>query len=102
MTIHHQDEIHIKFLAPPIIKRVREESRLWRLPLNNDIIHYLYQTDATWSEHAYIAHVTPKTHAHTVYELPSIAKGIKWIHTVCGYPVKHTWLKAIQAGNYVG
>ncbi len=24
------------------------------------------------------------------------------MHTVCGYPVKSTWLKAIKAGNYVG
>jgi hypothetical protein len=24
------------------------------------------------------------------------------VHTVCGYPVKSTWLKAIKAGNYVG
>ncbi len=24
------------------------------------------------------------------------------MHTICGYPVKSTWLKAIKAGNYVG
>jgi hypothetical protein len=24
------------------------------------------------------------------------------MHTVCGYPVKSTWLKAIKAGKYVG
>ena len=23
-----------------------------------------------------------------VYELPSIGQGIKWMHAVCGYPVK--------------
>ncbi len=23
------------------------------------------------------------------------------MHTVCGYPVKSTWLKAIKVGNYV-
>jgi hypothetical protein len=26
----------------------------------------------------------------------------KWMHVVCGYPVKLTWLKAIKAGNYMG
>jgi hypothetical protein len=29
-------------------------------------------------------------------------QAIKWMHAVCGYPVKSTWLKAIKAGNYVG
>jgi hypothetical protein len=24
------------------------------------------------------------------------------MHTICGYPVKSTWLKAIKAGNYMG
>ena len=24
------------------------------------------------------------------------------MHTVCGYPVKSTWLKAIKAGNFIG
>ena len=24
------------------------------------------------------------------------------MHTVCGYPVKSTWLKAVKAGNYTG
>jgi hypothetical protein len=24
------------------------------------------------------------------------------MHTVCGYPVKSTWLKAVKAGNYIG
>ena len=24
------------------------------------------------------------------------------MHTVCRYPVKSTWLKAIKAGNFVG
>ncbi len=29
-------------------------------------------------------------------------QAIKWMHAVCGYPVKLTWLKAIKAGNYIG
>jgi hypothetical protein len=37
-----------------------------------------------------------------VYNLPSTEQGIKWMHAVCGYPVKSTWLKAIAAGNFIG
>jgi hypothetical protein len=35
-------------------------------------------------------------------DLPSMEQAIKWMHAVCGYPVKSTWLKAIKAGNYIG
>ena len=40
--------------------------------------------------------------ANSVYDLPSTEQAIKWMHAVCGYPVKSTWLKAVEAGNYVG
>jgi hypothetical protein len=40
--------------------------------------------------------------ANSVYNLPSTKQAIKWMHAVCGYPVKSTWLKAIKAGNYMG
>jgi hypothetical protein len=36
-----------------------------------------------------------------VYDLPSTEQAIKWMHVVCGYPVKSTWLKAVKAGNYI-
>ena len=39
--------------------------------------------------------------ANSVYDLPSTKQAIKWMHTVCGYPVKSAWLKAIKTGNYV-
>jgi hypothetical protein len=40
--------------------------------------------------------------ANSVYNLLSTKQSIKWMHSVCGYPEKSTWLKAIKAGNYVG
>ena len=40
--------------------------------------------------------------ANSVYDLPSTEQAIKWMHAVCGYPVKSTWLAAVQAGNYTG
>ena len=40
--------------------------------------------------------------ANSVYDLPSTEQAIKWMHAVCGYPVKSTWLKAVKAGNFVG
>jgi hypothetical protein len=40
--------------------------------------------------------------ANSIYDFPSMEQAIKWMHAVCRYPVKSTWLKAIQAGNYIG
>ena len=40
--------------------------------------------------------------AHSIYDLPSTEETIKWMHAVCGYPVKSIWIKSIKSGNYVG
>ncbi len=40
--------------------------------------------------------------ANSIYDLPSTEQSIKWMHVVCRYPVKLTWLKAIKVGNYIG
>jgi hypothetical protein len=41
-------------------------------------------------------------HANSIYDHPSTKQAIKWMHTVRGYPVKSSWLKAIKAENYMG
>ena len=33
-------------------------------------------------------------------DLPSIGALVGFYHACAGFPVKHTWLKAIKAGNY--
>ena len=38
--------------------------------------------------------------ASNVYNLPSIAQTIKYLHVAAGYPVEDTLIKAINAGNY--
>jgi hypothetical protein len=35
-----------------------------------------------------------------VYNLPSIAQTIKYLHAAAGYPVEDTWINTINAGNY--
>jgi hypothetical protein len=39
---------------------------------------------------------------NSIYDLPTTKQAIKWMHTMCGYPVKSTWIKAAQAGNFIG
>ena len=43
-----------------------------------------------------------KVLANNVYKLPSIKAAVRFMHAVCGYPVKSTWLKAIRNNHYVG
>ena len=43
-----------------------------------------------------------KVLANNVYELPSIKAAVRFMHAVCGYPAKSTWLKAIRNNHYVG
>ena len=40
--------------------------------------------------------------ANSVYDLPTTKEAIRWMHRVCGYPVKSTWIKAIKSGNFTG
>ena len=47
-------------------------------------------------------HASPSRKPRRRSALPLTEQAIKWMHSVCGYPVKSTWLKAIQAGNYIG
>ena len=42
-----------------------------------------------------------KVLANNVYKLPSIKAAVRFMHVVCGYPVKSTWLKAIRNKHYV-
>ena len=40
--------------------------------------------------------------ANSMYDLPSTEQAIKWMHAVCGYPVKSNWQKVVKAGKFVG
>ena len=38
---------------------------------------------------------------NSVYNLQSTEQAVKWMNTVCGYPVKSTWINVIKAGNFM-
>ena len=91
VTIHQKEDVRIEFLAPPIVQGVRDESGLWKVPLNNDANANLYYSMAstTTTEKANLVKDKPKPPngtrwiANTVYELPTIAQGLRWMHAVC-------------------
>ena len=95
VTVHKEQDVLITCNGEPILIGVRDENGRYRIPL--------VQQNGQWQPRkpSKKARQTLRQ-ANSVYDLPSIEQAIKWMHAVCGYPVKSTWLKAVKAGNFVG
>ena len=95
VTVHKEDDVMITCKGAPIMIGARDMQGRYRIPL--------VQRDGTWRPRK--PSKKAREHfqqANSVYDLPSTEQAIKWMHAVCGYPVKSTWLAAVEAGNYVG
>jgi hypothetical protein len=95
VTVHKEEDVLITCKSAPILIGKRDERGRYRISL--------VQEQCQWSP----CHPTPTTRealqqANSVYDLPSTEQAIRWMHAVCGFPVKSTWLKAVKAGNYIG
>jgi hypothetical protein len=95
VTVHKEEDVLITCKGMPILIGVRDEQGRYRIPLT--------QQRGRWQPRQPKKRVTAKLlQANSVYDLPSIEQAIKWMHAVCGFPVKSTWIKAVKAGNFVG
>ena len=95
VTVHREEDVLITCKGAPILIGVRDAHGRYRVPL--------MQTKGNWKPRAPSKRARKKLEqANSVYDSPSTEQAIKWMHSVCGYPVKSTWLKAIKAGNFVG
>jgi hypothetical protein len=95
VSVHKEEDVLITVNNEPILIGVRDEQGRYRIPLQ--------QHKGQWKpRHASKKARQTLRKANSVYDLPSTEQAIKWMHAVCGYPVKTTWLKAIKAGNYIG
>jgi hypothetical protein len=95
VTIHKETDVLITCKDKPILIGVRDEQGRYQIPL--------IQWRGRWQLRGPSKQAQKcLRQANSVYDLPSTEQAIKWVHAVCGYPVKSTWLKAIKAGNYIG
>ena len=95
VTVHKETDVLITCKGEPILIGVRDMHGRYRIPL--------VQNKETWLPRKPTKRAKEYLRqANSVYDLPSTEQAIKWMHAVCGYPVKSTWLAAIEAGNYVG
>ncbi|KAL7487503.1 hypothetical protein ACHAW6_013082 [Cyclotella cf. meneghiniana] len=95
VTIHKDTDVLITCQGKPLLIGVQNEHGRCRIPL---IQHSGQWQPRTPSKKA----STVLSQANNVYDLPSTKQAIKWMHAIGRYPVKSTWLKSVQAGNFVG
>jgi hypothetical protein len=94
-TVHKEEDVLIMCKGMPILVGVLDMHGRYLIPLT--------QQRGRWQPRPPKKSVTDKLRqANSVYDLPLVEQVIKWMHAVCGYPVKSTWIKAVKAGNFVG
>jgi hypothetical protein len=119
VNFYHSDTINITERTVLTGYRCPHTS-LWRVPLRPIIMNENVDTlilDSKCGLHSTQPryHVPTPTHINkhlqaslqcntehilNVYELPSIAQSIQYLHAAAGFPTKSTWLAAICKGNY--
>ena len=95
VTVQKEENVLITCKGAPIMIGKRHNRGRYRIPL--------MQHRGQWHPRQPLQKARKALReANRVYDLPPIKQAIKWMHSVCGYPVKSTWRKAVKAGNFVG
>ena len=82
-TVHKEEDDLITCKGAPIMIGKRDDRGQYRVPL--------IQQKGQWHPRLPTKRATKKlSEANSVYDLPSTEQAIKWMHAVCGYPVKST------------
>eukprot|EP00804_Cyclotella_cryptica_P013550 CCRYP_012907-RA/>CCRYP_012907-RA protein AED:0.59 eAED:0.66 QI:0/0/0/1/1/1/2/0/788 len=95
VTVHKDTDVLITCRGEPLLIGACDEHGCYRIPLAQHKGHWQPWCSSKKARHAL-------RQANSVYDLPSTKQAIKWMHAVCGYPVKSTWLKAVHASNFIG
>ena len=96
VTVYNGQDVLITLKGKPILIGVCNDQGWYCIPLIQQRRQWKPRKTSKKARHAL------QQANRSVYDLPSIKNAIKWMHGVCGYPVKSTWLRAINAKNYVG
>jgi hypothetical protein len=88
INIFKEEDILITCKGEPILIGIQDNQGQYRIPLMQQRGHWQPRSPSKQARKAL-------RQANRVYNLPFSKQAIKWMHAVCGYPVKSTWLKAI-------
>eukprot|EP00804_Cyclotella_cryptica_P024517 CCRYP_014627-RA/>CCRYP_014627-RA protein AED:0.41 eAED:0.41 QI:0/-1/0/1/-1/1/1/0/236 len=94
VTIHKDTDVLITCRGEPLLIGTRDKHGCYRITLAQHKGHWQPRHPSKKARHAL-------RQANSVYDSPSTEQAIKWMHAMCGYTVKSTWLKAVQAGNFI-
>ena len=95
VLVHAKRDILITCKGVPLLIGTLDEHGRYRIPLIQHKGHWQPRTLSLKAYHALCQ-------ANSVYNLPTTKQAIKCLYAVCGYPVESTWIKAVQAGNFIG
>jgi hypothetical protein len=95
VTVHQEEDVLVTCKGAPLLIGVRDDHGCYRVPLIQNKGQWQPRTPSKKAR-------TKLEQANSVYDLPSVQQAIKWMHAVCEYTFKSTWLKSIKAGNNVG
>ena len=74
-------------------------------PTGRKYLNSLYTVPTTTSVIAHVKYFNSNKAAgetiNNVYELPSLARAVQYLHAIAGFLVKATWLNSISNGNYL-
>ena len=108
VSVHRKEDVVIDWSREPVRTGWRSPTdKLWhwelKAPLPEEINEWVQRhSPRVQPEDIDQLPQGTKVLANNVYELPSIKAAVRFMHAVCGYPVKSTWLKAIRNNHYVG
>ena len=95
VQVYKDADVLITCRGKPILIVKRDERGRYRIPLMQTKGHWRPQTPTkTFKKFL--------QEANSIYDLPSPEEAIKCMHTVCGYPVKSTWVRVLKSGNFTG
>eukprot|EP00804_Cyclotella_cryptica_P023186 CCRYP_000381-RA/>CCRYP_000381-RA protein AED:0.13 eAED:0.11 QI:0/0/0/1/0.33/0.25/4/0/1130 len=91
---------HWVMAHPPLVLNQNTDTLLLDAPGGTTTTNPQFKIHHSWNTLAHLQTInTPDTLA-SVYELPSIAQAVRYLHGAAGFPTKSTWLAAIHNGNY--
>ena len=95
VQVYEEADVLITCRGKPILIGEQDERRRYHIPLMKTRGHWQLRTQTKKSKKFL-------QDANSIYDLPTTEEAIRWMHTVCVYPVKYTLVKAIKAGNFTG
>ena len=83
VSVHREEDVFITCKGAPLLIGVRDDRGRYRIPLTQHKGHWQPRKPTKCVK-------TVLHHANSIYNVPNTEQAIKWMHTVCGYPVKST------------